>query len=347
MLNGLPSFPDKKTMVNANGHTLNGSTFAASNRANPYAHAQPGMYAGGNSLNGFGQNTWVGPDAGPVKSGSNAWQNNVTGEKINIMPSNKHVGNLGTVNYRGFAGADIRSLTVGDLLDKVPTLLKMAKSNPKAMQMLISTFGASLGMGGFGSISDSRQTLQDKHQVGIWSNPNNNGSMKDSYKLLHGRKKDADGNPLPDAVDNYNTIADFDVLHTDQDGTRPSPSMIYWATKTASKIINAAPSLEKDGVNYLNPKMKVAKVKMGRNPEYMVIHTVMTSDNHPNVEKTIRLIDANGLDDDGLIMSVSNTFGQESEKLHLLSNEVFLSYHDYEKDFLDKWYYDGKYGWAI
>lgn len=337
MLNGLPSYPDKKTMVNANGQSLGASTFAASNRANPYAHAQPGMYAGGSTLNGFGAQTWHGPEASGVKSGENAWTNKVTGEKINIVAS----------NTQGFAGQHIREMTVGQILDRVPSLLKMVKSNPKAFQMIMSTMGASLGMSGFGSIQSVRSELQDKYEMGIYSNPNNNGKGKDEYTLLHGRKVDEEGNRLPDGKGNYNVEADFEVLHTDEDGTRPTPSAVFYAMKIAAKVINTAPQLEKDGIKYLNPKMKVVKVKMGRNPEYMVIHTVMTSDNHPDVEKTMRLIDAHGLEDEGLIISVADTFSQASEKLHILSNQVFLSYHEDEKDWLDKWYYDGKYGWSI
>jgi len=115
------------------------------------------------------------------------------------------------------------------------------------------------------------------------------------------------------AVDNYNMIVDFDVLHKDQDKNRRSPSMIYWATKTAAKIISAAPSLKKDGVGYLNPKMKVVKVKMGRNPEYMVIHTVMTSDNHPDVEKKMRLIDE---------ITLYETATEDLEKARKLSSNL-------------------------
>ena len=279
-----PSYPTPTTLVDANGHPLgNGGGFGpGSNKANPYAHAQPGMYAGGNTLTG-------------------------------VNPS-------------------ILNMTIKDVLQKVPEIMQALAKNPPAFSALASFAEGNMingrpglelpttkGVHGFQGFHD----IIDDNEAYTWTE-----QTKMSYET-------------------ENEVANFyaELLPDVNAGT------IYRAMQAAATLANRSGSYTHtmpDGVQktYENPHLTVERMKLGRHPPYTAILMELTSDNHPPVLRTFWVIDARLYAPDNatiLITAEDDTMGWKGA--HEFADAVYLSYHDGLRSFLDRLYFDAKYGW--
>lgn len=290
--NGAPSnYPTPQTMVNANGHTLgNGGGFPASNKANPYAHAQPGMYAGGSTLHGLGK--------------------------------------------------PIMKMTVEEVISKVPDLMKIVSTNPEALatfasfgettrykarmpQMPIIPQTRGLGFGGFTDIIDDNEAY--------------------TYSQASGAFKDGSGEE-----ERQFKAELFPVV---KGGKKVSVNFFWYAMKTATSMVSAASTYshkEDDGTVkiYENPRLTADRHKKGRHPDYICIKTILESSNHPTVVRYFWVIDAQDLDPDYALVVISAEEGPDATAARAFADKVYMSYHKQERTFLDKIWFDKKYGWA-
>ena len=286
----MSSYPTPQTMVSANGNPLgNGGGWPGSNKANPYAHAQPGMYAGGSSLHGLGK--------------------------------------------------PIMKMTVEEVISRVPELIKIVNMNPNALAT-IASFGESskhrmrmpkmptipqtrgLGFGGFTDIVDDNEAYAYSQATGAFTDTSDEDERKFKAEL-------------------------FPVV---KGGKKVSVSYFWHLMKIASAMISGSSVYvhkEDDGVEktYENPRLTAEKHKKGRHPEYICIKTILESSNHPTVIRYFWVIDAQELDPDYALVVITAEEGPNASAANNFADEVYTSYHSKERTFLDKIWFDKKYGW--
>ena len=232
----------------------------------------------------------------------------------------------GTSSLVGLGNAKLKNMTVGEVLEQAPMFIEMFMKNPKAAKKLFSAFSGT-GLGSVNSVISANENM--------------------SYQEIDNRTGFAKGyvdisqpDPEQPAV-----RVDVDVIKPVTGQFHPSIKTITFAFKTAAKMINKAGNYTRNGVQYEQARMDIEVLAMGRNPEYKMVHTTLTSANQPPQMMTFRLIDATRLEDNGIIMTASQSATPSDMEAHEFMNEVYLSYHETENDFLDRLYYDRKYGW--
>lgn len=294
MLNGmdnLPQYPTPQTMVNANGQPLgNGGGFPASNKANPYAHAQPGMYAGGSSLHGMGK--------------------------------------------------PIMKMTVEEVVSQVPDLMKALSINPAALSAFAS-FGESsrhkpkmpampiipqtrgLGFNGFTDIIDDNEAYTYMQATNMVTHAGQEAEHQFHAELIP-------------ASDTGNSLSVKGFYHA----MRIGASLVSQAAVYVHK--------EADGTEktYENPRLTVEMHKRGRHPDYACIKTILESSNYPPVLRRFWIIDARELDPDYALIVISAEEGENAVAAKQFADQVYCSYHDEERTWLDKVWFDKKYGWT-
>ena len=221
-------------------------------------------------------------------------------------------------------GKPIKHMTIEEAVDKIPAFLDIIKKNPQAAIDLFSAFG---------SLMSAEQEMQK-----------NDDNLK--YQVVDNKTGFVHGD-LSTIQEDKPISVPIQVIPDRPDEPAPSPKMIVFGIKTAAKLGSKASNYKADGKTYNNPDFEIEEIKVGRNPTYICVHTSMTSSNHPPVRKTIRIIDARKLDDNGIIMATTTSGTREDMLSHEFMNQVYLSYHATERDLFDKLYYDKKYGWVL
>jgi len=279
-----PKYPTPETLVNANGQPLgNGGGFPASNKANPYAHAQPGMYAGGSSLHG--------------------------------MPKN------------------LMDTTIGDILDKVPELMQMIAQNPQAI--------AAIGSFAETQMINGRPGLTLPQTKGVHGFQGFTDIIDDNEAYTYSQEtKMVTYQAEQEAVKFYAELIPETGFST-----------IYRTMQVASSVANRSSSYTHtmpDGTKktFENPHVTVEKMKLGRHPAYHAILMTLESSNHPAVHRTFWTIDARKHSPDYALILVSAEDGTPSwQAAEQFTDDIYECYHDQQRTFLDRIYFDAKYGW--